>query len=86
MLEDYDSVKELLTKAQRRAPKDMPIAEKLRSLEDNLVRERNNEKALYNIYEHVQTSRDVKRKQVEGEFYSTILQDLELFWNSRSKK
>ena len=64
----------------------MPIAEKLRSLEDNLVRERNNEKALYNLYEHVQTSRDVKRKQVEGEFYSTILQDLELFWNSRSKK
>ena len=57
----------------------MPIAEKLRSLEDNLVRERNNEKALYNLYEHVQTSRDVKRKQVEGEFYSTILQDLELF-------
>ena len=47
MLEDYDSVKELLIKAQRRAPKDMPIAEKLRSLEDNLVRERNNEKALY---------------------------------------
>jgi len=29
----------------------MPIAEKLRSLEDNLVRERNNEKALYNLYE-----------------------------------
>jgi len=29
--------------------------------------------------EYVQTSRDVKRKQAEEEFYSTILQDLELF-------
>eukprot|EP00092_Neocalanus_flemingeri_P015889 GFUD01017206.1.p1 GENE.GFUD01017206.1~~GFUD01017206.1.p1 ORF type:complete len:476 (-),score=199.32 GFUD01017206.1:136-1563(-) len=77
MLEDYDSAKELLTKAQRRAPQDMSIAEELRSLEDQLSREKNNEKALcMNMFK---TAGDVKRDQVEGEFYSTMLQELELF-------
>ena len=41
MFKDYDSAKELLTKAQK-----MSIAEKVRSLEDQLVMYRNNEKAL----------------------------------------
>ena len=41
----------------------MSIAEEFRSLEDQLVRERNNENALcMNMFK---TSRDVKREQVE---------------------
>lgn len=77
MLEDYDSAKEFLTKAQRRAPQDMSIAEELRSLEDQLVRQRKSEEALCrNMFK---TSGDGKREKVEEEFYRTMLDELELF-------
>ena len=77
MLEDYVLAKEYLTRAQKRAPQDMSIAEELRSLEDQLVRDRNSEEALCrNMFK---TSGDTKREKVEDEFYTTMLQELELF-------
>lgn len=77
MLEDYDSAKDYLIRAQRRAPQDMAVAEELRSLEDQLVRQRNSEKTLcMNMFKN---SGDTKRDEVEGEFYITMLEELELF-------
>jgi len=77
MLEDYDMARKYLTRAQRKAPQDMSIAEELRSLEDQLVRQKKSEEALCrNMF---QNSGDNKRDQVEGEFYNTMLQELELF-------
>ena len=77
MLEDYDMARKYLTRAQRKAPQDMSIAEELRSLEDQLVRQKKSEEALCrNMF---QNSGDTKRDQVEGEFYNTMLQELELF-------
>jgi len=77
MLEDYVLAKEYLTRAQKRAPQDMSIAEELRSLEDQLVREKKSEEALCrNMFK---TSGNAKREKVEDEFYTTMLQELELF-------
>jgi len=77
MLEDYDGAKEFLTRAQRRAPQDMSIANELRSLEDQLMKERNNEKVLcQNMFK---SAGDSKKDNVDEEVYCTMLQELEMF-------
>jgi len=79
MLEDYVLAKEYLTRAQKRAPQDMSIAEELRSLEDQLVRQRKSEEALCrNMFKN---TGDPKREKLEDEVYNTMLEELELFKN-----
>ena len=46
MLEDLEAARSLLIKAQRKAPHDMSISDELRSLEDQVVKEREKEKLL----------------------------------------
>ena len=62
----------------------MPIAEKLRSLEDNLVREKNNEKALYmSMFRLAETWRGNRWRESFIPRFSRIWS---CSWNSRSKK
>jgi len=84
MLEDYDKARDFLTRAQRREPQNMDIAQELKSLEDELARQRTNEKLLcQNMFK---TSGDVKRDEVEGEFYETMLEELQEFHQQEEKE
>ena len=65
MLEDYETARSLLIKAQRKKPNDPDIADELRSLEDKLVRDRAVEELVCkNMFGNIKSKR--KEKTEEG--------------------
>merc|ERR1719208_374309 len=65
MLEDYETARSLLIKAQRKKPNDPDIADELRSLEDKLVQERAVEELVCkNMFGNIKSKR--KEKTEEG--------------------
>jgi len=75
MLEDFEKAKDYLLRAQRRAPQDMDIAKELRSLEDQLARQRNSEKTLcMNMFKN--SNKDSKEEKINEQFYNTMHDEL----------
>jgi len=84
MLEDYDQAKKYLLRAQRKAPEDMSVANELRSLENQLYKQRESEKALcMNMFKNAS---DTQNDKVEAEFFNTMLEELKLFKEQSEKE
>ena len=78
MLEDYRKARDYLVRAQRNSPQDPSISEELRSLEDQLVKEMDNEKQLcQNMFRSA--GQVERRDEQEQEFYDIFLADLKGF-------
>ena len=77
MLEDLEAARSLLIKAQRKAPHDMSISDELRSLEDQVVKEREKEKLLCtNMFGKMKSKR---KEKIEQGLYNMIYSELKLF-------
>ena len=84
MLEDLEGARALLIRAQRKAPQDMNIADELRSLEDQVVRDREKEKLLCtNMFGKIKSER---KEKVEQGLFNMIYSELQLFKDQPEKE
>ena len=84
MLEDLEGARALLIKAQRKAPQDMNIADELRSLEDQVVKDREKEKLLCsNMFGKIKSE---KKEKIEQGLYNMIYSELQLFKDQPEKE
>ena len=76
-LEDYDASRNLLLRAQKKAPQDVNISKELRLLEDYLVQERKREAAMCKkMFSEVEKP---EKKEVKSKEYTYIYEELKEF-------
>jgi len=77
MLEDYQSARDLLVKAQKGSPQDKSINAELRSLEEQMARAKKDEKVLYQSM--FKEAAGNKNEKVDDEFMEMIHEELTMF-------
>jgi len=78
MLEDYEKARNYLVRAQRNAPQDPHISEELRSLEEQLTKEKETEKVMYqNMFGVPQQEK--RREEQEKIYYENFVSELKDF-------
>ena len=77
MLEDFEAARSLLIKAQRKRPNDPDIADELRSLEDQLIKDNAAEELLCkNMFGNIKSKR---KEKIEQHIYDTFFEDFKEF-------
>lgn len=85
MLEDYEKARYYLVRAQKNSPQDPHISEELRSLEEQLIKERKTEKTLCQNMFSV-PHQEKRREEQEKIYYENFLEELEEFKAQKEKE